>query len=406
MPAFAYQALDPTGKSKSGILDGDSARQVRQRLRDQGLAPTKVELTTQQTARKGFSLGQWFQPSLSVTERALVTRQLATLIGAGLPVEEALLAVSKQTASQAAEGMLVTVRSRVMEGYSLARSFEAYPKAFPDLYRATIAAGESSGHLDAVLLQLADLSESQHESRTRIQQAMIYPIVLFALTILILAGLLGYVVPDIVEVFSDTGQALPGLTLVVIAASDWVAEYGFYTLIIAVCLAWLASKLLARPANKLRFDRYLLHAPLLRSMSRGRNTSQFASTLSILSASGVPLVEAMKIASEVVSNVWLRPKIQEATVKVSEGSSLQSALSTSGYFPPMMLYMIGSGEQSGELDSMLARVAKYMEQEVESLLSTLLSLLGPVMLIVMGGAVFTIVMAILLPIINLNQLVA
>ncbi len=406
MPAFAYQALDPTGKSKSGILDGDSARQVRQRLRDQGLAPTKVELTTQQTARKGFSLGQWFQPSLSVTERALVTRQLATLIGAGLPVEEALLAVSKQTASQAAEGMLVTVRSRVMEGYSLARSFEAYPKAFPDLYRATIAAGESSGHLDAVLLQLADFSESQHESRTRIQQAMIYPIVLFALTILILAGLLGYVVPDIVEVFSDTGQALPGLTLVVIAASDWVAEYGFYTLIIAVCLAWLAGKLLARPANKLRFDRYLLHAPLLRSMSRGRNTSQFASTLSILSASGVPLVEAMKIASEVVSNVWLRTKIQEATVKVSEGSSLQSALSASGYFPPMMLYMIGSGEQSGELDSMLARVAKYMEQEVESLLSTLLSLLGPVMLIVMGGAVFTIVMAILLPIINLNQLVA
>ena len=406
MPAFAYQALDPTGKSKSGILDGDSARQVRQRLRDQGLAPTKVELTTQETARKGFSLGQWFQPSLSVTERALVTRQLATLIGAGLPVEEALLAVSKQTASQAAEGMLVTVRSRVMEGYSLARSFEAYPKAFPDLYRATIAAGESSGHLDAVLLQLADFSESQHESRTRIQQAMIYPIVLFALTILILAGLLGYVVPDIVEVFSDTGQALPGLTLAVIAASDWVAEYGFYTLLIAVCLAWLAGKLLARPANKLRFDRYLLHAPLLRSMSRGRNTSQFASTLSILSASGVPLVEAMKIASEVVSNVWLRTKIQEATVKVSEGSSLQSALSASGYFPPMMLYMIGSGEQSGELDSMLARVANYMEQEVESLLSTLLSLLGPVMLIVMGGAVFTIVMAILLPIINLNQLVA
>ena len=235
---------------------------------------------------------------------------------------------------------------------------------------------------------------------------MIYPVVLFALTILILAGLLGYVVPDIVEVFSDTGQALPGLTLVVIAASDWVAEYGLYTLLIALGLAWLAAKLLARPASKLRFDRYLLHAPLLRSMSRGRNTSQFASTLSILSASGVPLVEAMKIASEVVSNVWLRTKIQEATVKVSEGSSLQSALSTSGYFPPMMLYMIGSGEQSGELDSMLARVAKYMEQEVESLLATLLSLLGPVMLIVMGGAVFTIVMAILLPIINLNQLVA
>ena len=301
--------------------------------------------------------------------------------------------------------MLATVRSRVMEGYSLARSLEAYPKAFPDLYRATVAAGESSGHLDAVLNQLADFSESQHESRTRIQQAMVYPLVLFALTILILAGLLGYVVPDIVEVFADTGQALPQLTLIVIGASDWVAQYGLLSLVGVVILSWIMSRILARPQNRIRVDRYLLHAPLANSMSRGRNTSQFASTLSILTSSGVPLVDAMRIASAVVSNVWLRKKIEEATVKVSEGSSLQAALSVSGYFPPMMLYMIGSGEQSGELDAMLTRVARYLEQEVEALLATLLSLLGPLMLIVMGGAVFTIVMAILLPIINLNQLV-
>lgn len=405
MPAFAYQAFDAAGKARSGILEGDSARQVRQRLRDQGLAPTKVEATAVKGQSAGLGFGRLFQPSLSVTERALVTRQLATLIGAGLPVEEALLAVSKQTPSQTAEGILATVRSRVMEGYSLARSMEAYPKAFPDLYRATVSAGESSGHLDAVLNQLADFSESQHESRTRIQQAMVYPIVLFALTVLILAGLLGYVVPDIVEVFADTGQALPQLTLIVIGASDWVSQYGVLSLIGMMVLAWAGSQLLARPNHRVTFDRYLLHAPLVRSMSRGRNTSQFASTLSILSGSGVPLVDAMRIASAVVSNVWLRTKIEEATTKVSEGSSLQAALATSGYFPPMMLYMIGSGEQSGELDAMLSRVAKYLEQEVEALLATMLSLLGPLMLIIMGGAVFTIVMAILLPIINLNQLV-
>jgi len=390
------------------MLEGDSARQIRQQLRDQGLAPTKVVLASQAItveASSGNFLGALFEPTLSVSERALITRQLATLIGAGLPVEEALLAVSKQTQMPKTQKMLVTVRARVMEGYSLAGSLEAYPKAFPDLFRATVAAGESSGHLDAVLNQLADFSEAQYESASRVQQALVYPVILFVLTLLILAGLLGYVVPDIVAVFADTGQALPALTVWIIALSDFVTDFGFFVLLLLVALALMMRRLLAVESNRLVFDRLLLRAPLSAKMAKGRSIAQFASTLSILTGSGVPLVDAMKIAGQVVSNRWLRTEITQATLRVSEGSSLQSALQVSGYFPPMMLYMIASGESSGELDSMLARVARYLQQDVEALLATLLSLIGPLMLIIMGGAVFTIVMAILLPIINLNQMV-
>jgi general secretion pathway protein F len=256
-----------------------------------------------------------------------------------------------------------------------------------------------------VLNQLADFSEAQYESASRVQQALVYPVILFVLTLLILAGLLGYVVPDIVAVFADTGQALPALTVWIIALSDFVTDFGFFVLLLLVALALMMRRLLAVESNRLVFDRLLLRAPLSAKMAKGRSIAQFASTLSILTGSGVPLVDAMKIAGQVVSNRWLRTEITQATLRVSEGSSLQSALQVSGYFPPMMLYMIASGESSGELDSMLARVARYLQQDVEALLATLLSLIGPLMLIIMGGAVFTIVMAILLPIINLNQMV-
>ncbi|MFL2535465.1 MAG: type II secretion system inner membrane protein GspF [Candidatus Azotimanducaceae bacterium] len=408
MPAFEYQALDARGRSKSGMLEGDSARQVRQSLRDQGLAPTQVKLTSQVSGEEPAAanfFSRFFQPTLTVSERALITRQLATLIAAGLPIEESLLAVSRQTELPKTQKMLVTVRTRVLEGFSLARSLEVFPKAFPELFRATIAAGESSGHLEAVLNQLADFSESQYESATRIQQALVYPVILFVLTVLILAGLLGYVVPDIVAVFADTGQALPDLTRLIIALSDFVAGYGWLVGLGLIAAGLGVRQILSLASYRLKFDQFLLRAPLVAKMSRGRNISQFASTLSILSASGVPLVDAMKIAGAVVSNTWLRAEVEAATVRVSEGSSLQAALQASGYFPPMMLYMIASGESSGELDGMLARVARYLQQDVEALLATLLSLIGPLMLVIMGGAVFTIVMAILLPIINLNQMV-
>jgi general secretion pathway protein F len=405
--AFEYTALNQKGREEKGVLEADGVRQVRQLLRDKGLAPLTVNAAKEQKSSDTKNpLATWFTPGLSVRDLSLVTRQLATLIAAGLPVEEALLAVSKQSENQRIQSMLLAVRGKVMEGFSLANSLAEYPRAFPNLYRATVAAGESAGHLDLVLNRLADFTESQQESRSRIQQAMVYPVILFALTILILGGLLGYVVPDIVEVFADTGQELPALTQAIIATSDFIAAYGLVMLIGAVVIAIGVQRALTVPSIRLAWDQRILHLPLFAKMSRGMNTAQFASTLSILSSSGVPLVDAMRIAGQVLSNTFLREKVAEATVKVSEGSSLNGALEQSGYFPPIMLHMIASGESSGQLDDMLSRVANSMQQDVEALLNVLLSLFGPFMLLMMGGAVFTIVMAILLPIINLNQLVA
>lgn len=406
MAAFEYIALNDKGREEKGVLEADSLRQVRQLLRDRGLTPLDVNHTQQkEKAAQKSILSEFFKPGLSVTERALVTRQLATLIAAALPVEEALLAVSKQTEKPAIHSMLLTVRAKVMEGFSLANSLAEFPKAFPSLHRATVAAGESAGHLDLVLARLADFTELQQESASRVRQAMVYPVILFVLTVGILAGLLGYVVPDIVKVFAEQEQELPWLTTAVIASSDFIVDYGLAILIAVVVLVFAIRRLLAIPSVRLQYDKRLLGMPLVGKLSRGTNTAQFASTLSILSSSGVPLVDAMRIAGEVLSNSWLQLQVAEATTKVSEGSSLSNALEQSGYFPPMMLHMIASGESSGELDDMLARVAKHQQQDAELLMSLLLSLFGPVMLVLMGGAVFTIVMAILLPIINLNQLV-
>ena len=406
MAAFEYQALNERGREEKGVLEADSVRQVRQLLRDKGLTPLDVNPTRRVEKQAGPALLQnLFKPTLSISERALVTRQLATLIGASLPVEEALLAVSRQSEKSSLQSMMLTVRGKVMEGYSLANSLAEYPKAFPSLHRATVAAGESAGHLDLVLTRLADFTESQQESAARIKQALIYPVILFVLTVAILAGLLGYVVPDIVDIFADSEQELPWLTTAVIAASDFIVGYGLILLLVAVISGLGIRRLLALPAVQLLWDRRLLGLPIVGKLSRGTNTAQFASTLSILSSSGVPLVEAMRIAGEVLSNTWLRNVVSEATVRVSEGSSLSSALERSAHFPPMMLHMIASGEASGELDEMLSRVARHQQQDADLLMSVLLSLFGPMMLIVMGGAVFMIVLAILLPIISLNQLV-
>mgnify|MGYP001042518969 CR=1 FL=1 len=404
MAAFEYNALNPKGREEKGVLEADSVRKVRQLLRDKGLTPLDVNPTRRKESGPKF-MEEFFKPSLSVNERALVTRQLATLIAAGLPVEEALLAVSQQSEKPTIHSMLVTVRSKVMEGYSLANALGEYPRAFPSLHRATVAAGESAGHLDLVLNRLADFTETQQESSARIKQALVYPVILFVFTVLILGGLLGYVVPDIVKVFAESEQELPWLTIAVITASEWVVDFGLIFVVAMVGVVFGIRKLLGNPGIRLGYDRRILHLPVIGKLVKGTNTAQFASTLSILSSSGVPLVDAMKIAGEVLSNTWLRQNVTRATSRVSEGISLSSSLEQSGYFPPMMLHMIASGESSGELDDMLARVARHQQQDAELLMNMLLSLFGPLMLIIMGGAVFVIVMAILLPIMNLNQLV-
>lgn len=406
MAAFEYVALNSRGKEEKGVLEADSSRQVRQILREKGLTPLTVNTTRERSSADNRIFSGLFSPSLSARDLALVTRQLATLIEAGLPVEEALFAVSRQSENTQTRNMLLAVRSKVLEGFSLDNSLAEYPRAFPDLYRATVAAGESAGHLDLVLVRLADYTEAQHESKQRIQQAMVYPIILFVMTVAILAGLLGYVVPDIVKIFSDSGQALPILTRMIIALSDFVSGYGWLVVILVVALVFGVRKALQNVEFRLSWDRRLLHLPLLAKMSRSTGSARFASTLAILTSSGVPLVEALGIAEQVISNKWLQTKVAEARLKVSEGSSLSLALQQSGYFPPMMLHMIASGESSGQLDTMLVKVSKHLQQDVEMLLGVILSLFGPFMLLLMGGAVFIIVMAILLPIMSLNQLIA
>ena len=406
MAAFEYLALDINGREKKGIVEADSHRQVRQNLRDKDLTPLSVKASQKKVGKGITSLFSGvLRTSLSFNERALLVRQLATLIAAGLPVEEALLAVSKQGNRNAIQSLVLNVRSKVLEGYSLAQGMADYPRAFPVLHRSTVAAGESAGHLDLVLARLADFTETQQVSISKVKQALVYPIILLVLTLAILGGLLGYVVPDIVEVFADSEQELPWLTIAVINTSDFVVEWGglFLLLLLLVGLGFI--RLFRSPKIEMFFDKKLLGVPVVGKLSLGNNISQFASTLSILTSSGVPLVDAMQISSEVLSNTWLRTLVIDATNRVREGSTLYSALDQSTYFPPMMLHMIASGEASGELDQMLSRVAEHQEADASMILNVLVSLFGPLMLVFMGGAVFTIVMAILLPIINLNQLV-
>lgn len=406
MAAFSYAALDTAGKEKRGVLEADSSRQARQLLRDQGLAPLKVEPAVSRAEKKaGAGRTPRGGPSLKVGDLALLTRQLATLLQSGLPLEEALLAVSRQAESSRLRQLVSAVRSRVLEGHTLAASLAEYPSAFPHLYRATIAAGEHAGHLDAVLHRLADHTESSHAARQKVRLALLYPVLLVVVSIILVAGLMAFVVPQVVDVFEGQGQTLPLLTRMLIAASDFVVNWGIWTVLAILAGVLVMRWRLQREDVTLRWHRRLLHMPLIRRLSRGSNSARYASTLSILTSSGVPLVDAMRIAAQVLSNRWLRLQSEQAMQAVSEGSSLNQALARCGYFPPMMVHMIASGELSGELDRMLERVSEQQQREFDGLVATIVGLFEPLMLLAMGGAVLVIVLAILLPIFSLNQLI-
>jgi general secretion pathway protein F len=404
MAAYEYTALDASGRQRRGVLEADSGRQIRQMLRDQGLEPLSVDQTAER-ARSRSGGGFLLRRRMSTLDQALFTRQLATLIAASLPIEEALRAVAQQTEKRHVHAMIMGIRSRVLEGHSLASSLADYPNTFSDLYRSTITAGEQSGHLDAVLNNLADYTERVFESRRNVEMALFYPVVLFMLAVGIVGALLVYVVPDIVRVFENTGQDLPFLTAALIGTSEFVRAYAWLLLALIVAGAFAARWLFQQPDFRLEWDRRQLSMPLIRRLTRSSNAARYASTLSILTRSGVPLVEAMNIAGQVVSNRWLRRRLGEATQRVSEGASLRSALESAGHFPPMLLHMVASGEASGELDTMLAKVADYQQKELERMVTTIVRLFEPMMLLLMGGLVMLIVMAILLPILSMNELV-
>ena len=409
MSAFEYVAVDAAGRERKGVLEGDNARAVRQLLREQSLLPVAVtEVTEQETARAGVGKGRLsfkFQRGLSPADLSLVTRQLATLVKSALPLEEALLAVSQQTDKPRVRNIMLGVRSKVMEGHALADSLGEFPTSFPEIYRATIAASEHSGHLDTVMERLADYTENREELRSRTLGAMLYPVLLFTVCVAIVFFLLVAIVPKIVEVFRNSEAELPLLTQALIAGSDFMRAYGLI-LFAAIGLGiWLFRRSLRIESNRRRWHEFLLRLPLIGKVVRGSNTARFARTLSTLTASTVPVLDALRISGEVVTNLPMKAAVTEAAVRVREGAAIGRSLGVSRLFPPMMIHLISSGESSGELDTMLDRAAQHQERELDSVLQAVVGLLGPIMILLMGGLVLLIVMAMLLPIFELNQLV-
>ncbi len=404
MPAFEYTAVDSAGRERKGVVEGDTARTVRQTLRDQSLLPMSVsEVSKQESARNraGFS----FRRGISAADLALLTRQIATLVHSGLPLDESLLAVSEQTENPRVRNIMMGVRGKVLEGHSLAEGLGGFPGAFPELYCATVSAGEQSGHLDTVLERLADYTEAREQLRSRTLAAMLYPVVLFVLCSGIIVMMMTYVVPRIVKQFEHSKHALPLLTQGLIWFSSFVRHWGLWILVGIILAVVLFKRWLRDPAAQRRFHRWQLRLPLLGKIIRGNNTTRFARTFSTLTASAVPVLEAMRIAGEVISNLPMRDAVDLAAARVREGAPIAKSLGATRMFPPMMIHLIGSGESSGELDAMLDRAATNQEREMESLLGTLVALLGPLMIIAMGAVVLLIVIAMLMPIIQLNDLV-
>ncbi|WP_028767564.1 type II secretion system inner membrane protein GspF [Shewanella fidelis] len=406
MPAFEYKALDKTGKQKKGVVEADTARHARTQLREQRLMPLEITPVVEKESKTKSAGFSFFKRGISTAELALITRQIATLVAAGLPVEEALKAVGQQCEKDRLASMVMAVRSRVVEGYSLADSMAEFPHIFDELYRAMVASGEKSGHLEVVLNRLADYTERRQQLKSKMTQAMIYPIVLTVVAIGVIAILLAAVVPQVVGQFEHMGQELPWTTELLIASSDFIRDYGLMILGVLIGLFVIAKRLLVLPKNRMKYDSMLLRLPVISKVSKSLNTARFARTLSILTASSVPLLDAMRIASDVLVNVKVKAAVEEATMRVREGTSLGAALANTKLFPPMMLYMITSGEKSGQLEQMLERAADNQDREFESNVTIALGVFEPMLVVSMAAVVLFIVLAILQPILALNNMIS
>jgi general secretion pathway protein F len=401
--AYEFVALDKSGKESRGLIEGDTPKHVRQLLRERHMYPVRVTEVAQREAKRQttFSLRRGLSPG----ELALITRQMASLSQSGLPLEEVLLAVSQQNDNPRTKSILLGVRSKVMEGHTLADGLTDFPQAFPELYRATVAAGEQSGHLDVVLERLADYTEARQELRQRITNAMIYPAALIVMALAIISFMLATVVPRIVNVFENTSAELPGLTRGLIATSDFLRDNWLLLLIGVGAALWGLWWLLQKDGPRRRYHRFLLRMPIAGRLTRGINTARFTRTFSILAGSGVPVLEAMNISAEVIENLPMRDAVNEATLRVREGAGISRSLAASKLFPPMMIHLVSSGEAGGRLEEMLARSASGQEREVDGLIAALLGILQPLLIVVMGAIVMVIVLAILLPIFEINNLI-
>ena len=404
MSAFEYTALDQKGSEKKGIVEGDSARLVRQQLREEKLVPLTVIEVKKQTVNEKNNVFS-FKQSINTTALALLTRQLATLSRSGIPLDEATATIARQNINPKVKKLLLGVRAKILEGQTLAEGLRDYPHVFSEMYCATVAAGEQSGHLDVVLERLADYTEQRQQLQQRLKLALIYPVILTLMSILVVGGLLSYVVPEVVKVFSDTGQQLPLLTIALIAVSDFMQDWFVYLLLFMIAAFVVFKKLMQQVIFKKRYHKFLLKLPVIGNLVLGGNSAQFSRTLSILAASGIPVLDAMHIAVKVMENIPMREAVEIAAQQVSEGSSLSSTLEQSGYFNPMLINLIASGEATGQLEQMLERAAINQERELETTTAMLMGLLEPLLIVAMGGVVLIIVLAILLPVLDLNQLV-
>ena len=404
MAAYSYTALDNAGKKQKGVLQGDSAKSVRAQLRSQSLVPLEVNVVSQASTQKSASFS-FMRRKISVAELALITRQIATMLSAAIPLEETLLSVAEQNDKARIKNIIMAVRSKVLEGHTFAAGLAEFPHVFDKLYRATVAAGEKTGHLDKVLDRLAEFAERRHAVRQKVQQALIYPSIIILSSVCIVGFLLSYVVPKMVTVFQQSGQLLPTATQILLAISAFVQHAGWYLVAGVVIFIVVWNRLLKRPIFSAWVDAWLLRVPLIGKSIRLINTARFAHTFAILNAAGVEVIEAMRVSTDLVANNSIHKALIAATRQVREGVAISRSLKETGYFPPMSIYLIASGENSGKLDAMLERTAKNQETQVEQSINIMLTLFEPLMILVMGSIVLFIVLAILLPIFNMDQFV-
>ncbi len=411
MAAFEYLALTRAGKKEKGVLTGDSAKVVRSELRASGLTPLEVKPVhdasgagRSSSASTGQTRGG--RQKMSSMELAVMTRQFATLLESGMPIEQSLNGLVEQADQHRIKSILTGVRAAVVEGGTLADGMRQFPRAFSELYTASVAAGEQTGHLERVLERLADYTEARQGLQQRISTALVYPVILTVVSILIVIALMAYVVPKVVQVFDDTGQTLPYLTQIMIKISDFIVNHGHVVAILLILSGIFFSIAMRKPGPQFAFHRFILRFPLTKRLSTSLNTSRMARTMSILIGSGVPLISAIKSSAEVVTNRVIREGLIATAEEVQQGASLSRSLARSKLFPPLLTQMVASGEASGRLDTMLEKAATSLEREAEARISVVVSLFEPLMILFMGAVVLIIVMAILLPIFDLNQLVS
>jgi len=404
MAIFEYKGLDLRGKNTTGVIDADNPRQARSRLRQNGIFPT--ELASAKEAASGLSRPAFsFSQGVSLSETSLMTRQLATLLGAGLSIMEGVAALTEQTENETAKKIWVDVREGIKEGTSFADALSRHPRVFSTLYCQMVRAGEASGALDQILRRLADYLENQVKLRSKVFSMMTYPILMMVVSTLILLFLIAYVVPKVTSIFADLNQALPLPTVILLNISDFIQSYGLLVFLLIAVGVFYLKRHIASPEGREKYDRIALKLPLVGRVVKMVAISRFTKTLATLISSGVQLLKALEIVQEVVGNKVLEETIREARTNIREGDSISAPLKRSGLFPPLVTHMIAIGEKSGELETMLQKVSEAYDNEVESVVTATTSLLGPIMILGMGMAILFIVLAILLPIFEVSQMV-